>query len=776
MESNTFNHLKFLALKLLKTPNEEANSLQDANSNERYAWSMRKILHVDELYKFYSGFEIEGDKIIVKSNVQQDLYRITYDNDDKLEINISAIVGQNGSGKSTIIDYIIRILNNLSVCILGEKIRNTDTEHLHYVPCVYAELYILIENNIFRIRCEGERTSVVQYNLVNGSNEFCPSVQVVLNKTVSLKEPEVEDFTLTNFLKHFCYTIFVNYSMYAFDPINYIREATPFQKENLIRSMGANEGYSENTIHKAREERNNDENRDAVAEARSWLTGLFHKTDGYQVPLFISPKRTNGRIDERNEYKLAKERLMSLILKTDVDGNHLFSKINGKLEIVRFRLASDDKEKQDYSKAIRPKFLRNIDNVSYATYYKFIKKYLINEFQITEKRNHEELVWNYVIEKFFKIIVTYPDYQGTEKTFKKCFTFIDSESKDNISEMLLKILQDHSHITRKFFRCLYYLKYDLIGNKRSFSVNEYTNKALNIINSKKSDFSYPPHDIDELVPPPIYDIDFILYDENDKSREHAIQFSTLSSGEKQLTFMLCSVFYHLSNIDSVGENARKAGDGEIHFERNGIINTTIPKIEYYHVAVVFDEVELYYHPDMQRKFVYQLLNGIKQLHLKNIRSLQFIIVTHSPFILSDIPKDNVLFLKKNGHAANVDDMKTFGANIYSILKHSFFLENGAIGEFAQSVIDDIINRINFFGLWKEPNSDTLDRRIYNSLPSRYQKLLQNKQLSNNSITKIVEVGLMESLTSLIQEPVTHDYLIRKLSDIKKDLNYVAFED
>lgn len=194
------------------------------------------------------------------------------------------------------------------------------------------------------------------------------------------------------------------------------------------------------------------------------------------------------------------------------------------------------------------------------------------------------------------------------------------------------------------------------------------------------------------------------------------------------------------------------------------------------MCVIFDEVELYYHPDMQRKFVYQLLHGLQQLKFKNLRSIHFLIITHSPFILSDIPKDNVLFLKKDGHAANVVGMKTFGANIYSILKHSFFLEDGAIGDFSQHVIDDLNNRINFFHLWRNPDDDTVDRRIYKSLSRNYRELLKSKSLDFKTVKERIDVDYMDSVISLIQEPVTQDYLERKLSDIKNEINHVASED
>lgn len=575
MDPYSFNNLKFLALRLLKTPSELSGDTKEASKDERYAWGMRKILHTDEYYKFYSGVEFEDGIITFNDSVPQALFRIMHSDHSKLEVSVSAIVGQNGSGKSTIVDYVIRILNNLSTCILGEKFRNPENEHLHYIPSVYAELYILVESNVFCIRCQGANTTVIQYDWAIGTNDFNTHNGTILEKEVSNKNPLVEDTEHVKLLQRLCYTILINYSMYAFDSVNYSRELTPYQKENLIRSMGSYDRFTNYSLSQIQDQKNKDENKDAVVEARSWLTGLFHKTDGYQVPLFISPKRDKGRIDQRKEYKLAKERLMSLLLKADDDGIHIFTQINGKLNIVRFKLTSDSEEKRKFSNAIKPNFLQNINNESYAIYYKFIRDYLTSEFQITKKRNHEDVVWNYIVEKFFKIIVTYPSYYGMENIFKPISIFIDEPTKKNIRNLILKVLQDHSHVTRKLFRSLYYLRYDLIENRRSFAVDEFTRKAVKIVDEDKN-FFYPPHDIDELLPPPIFDVDFTLYDSHDTKQEHAIQFSTLSSGEKQLTFMLCSVYYHLSNIDSVVDVAhRSSGDG-IKPQRAGVIDLSTP--------------------------------------------------------------------------------------------------------------------------------------------------------------------------------------------------------
>ena len=66
--------------------------------------------------------------------------------------------------------------------------------------------------------------------------------------------------------------------------------------------------------------------------------------------------------------------------------------------------------------------------------------------------------------------------------------------------------------------------------------------------------------------------------------------------------------------------------------------------------------------------------------------------THSPFILSDLPKQNVIFLEKGKQVYPFEDGKqTFGANIHTLLSHGFFMDGGLMGEFAEKTIQDVIN-------------------------------------------------------------------------------------
>ena len=78
------------------------------------------------------------------------------------------------------------------------------------------------------------------------------------------------------------------------------------------------------------------------------------------------------------------------------------------------------------------------------------------------------------------------------------------------------------------------------------------------------------------------------------------------------------------------------------------------------------------------------------------KDIQILVTSHSPFIVSDLPNENVIFLTKEENKGNcvvknsLNDMKkTFGANIHTLLSDSFFMES-LMGEFAKSKIDGVI--------------------------------------------------------------------------------------
>jgi predicted ATP-binding protein involved in virulence len=105
--------------------------------------------------------------------------------------------------------------------------------------------------------------------------------------------------------------------------------------------------------------------------------------------------------------------------------------------------------------------------------------------------------------------------------------------------------------------------------------------------------------------------------------------------------------------------------------------------------VIFDEVELYYHPEMQRQFTNIMMKTLKSVQFTNMRGINIMIVTHSPFVLSDIPESNVLCLGEGDNEVT----KTLGGNIMEMLSSSFFMNN-SIGDAIKEEISAIVTLYN----------------------------------------------------------------------------------
>lgn len=218
-----------------------------------------------------------------------------------------------------------------------------------------------------------------------------------------------------------------------------------------------------------------------------------------------------------------------------------------------------------------------------------------------------------------------------------------------------------------------YLKnstFDSLGFKtdKSFSI-PFSKLSLAIL--KKSS----KEEIINNIPPPIFDFDieFEKTIDSDIKESEAPTFNSLSSGEKQNIYTLYSILYHINNINSV--------DDSLH--------------QYQNINLIFEEIELYFHPEMQRIWISYLLSQIKKQNFKNIKNINICFITHSPFILSDIPNQNILFLQVDKESKTSKPIKsktlTFGANIHDLLSDSFFLENGTIGQFASEKMKEVVN-------------------------------------------------------------------------------------
>lgn len=121
----------------------------------------------------------------------------------------------------------------------------------------------------------------------------------------------------------------------------------------------------------------------------------------------------------------------------------------------------------------------------------------------------------------------------------------------------------------------------------------------------------------------------------------------------------------------------------------------------HHSILILDEAEVGFHPEWQRRFIRRLINFMSVL-VPPSHPVQIIYTTHSPITLSDMPTQCVNFLKEIKKEKESDTVtislkkdlpQTFGANVFDLYGDSFFMENGLIGEFAVGKIEEISSEI-----------------------------------------------------------------------------------
>lgn len=109
------------------------------------------------------------------------------------------------------------------------------------------------------------------------------------------------------------------------------------------------------------------------------------------------------------------------------------------------------------------------------------------------------------------------------------------------------------------------------------------------------------------------------------------------------------------------------------------------------IILLFDELDCCFHPQWQQEIIASLTKFLRSMYSE--REFQIILTTHSPVLLSDIPKENVIFMRKE-KVVNTKHEQTFAANIASLYYDSFFMEKGSIGEVARKSIAHFLDAIS----------------------------------------------------------------------------------
>lgn len=152
-----------------------------------------------------------------------------------------------------------------------------------------------------------------------------------------------------------------------------------------------------------------------------------------------------------------------------------------------------------------------------------------------------------------------------------------------------------------------------------------------------------------------------------------------------------------------------------------------------YITLLFDEVEMFLHPEWSRTFLHDLL-----LELKDYRDKQFKIIfaSHSPFLLSDICSEGVIYLEKKERKTILKEIeiKNFGANIIDLFKNTMFLKS-TFGEFATEKIKWLVNEIdsakNYSDIKNNPEINYIIEEIGEKLISNKLKSMIESKLEDN---------------------------------------------
>ena len=467
-----------------------------------------KNLEEDRIYKFYndySFFENQDGKVTeikCEDSVPENLYEKS-----GLDIQISALVGKNGSGKSSLLELLYA---SCYVIAISQKILY---DEMVDVEGLKVAIFYNIGNNYYEI--EITNSEVKCYNINDET------------KTTKENDEVLKDF--------FFYTIAVNYSLY-----------------------GLNEKVLGN-----------------------WISALFHKNDGYQTPLVINPYRREGNINVNSELHLAQTRLITNILLTD--NKEILS--GKEIDSVCFELDSKKyKDKKEKENIIVESSKATFDEI----YEKLYKENHILEKDKEKENPHFEDLMNYILCKIKKISEVYKEYRD----------IAPFEGNKVSQKFLEKLVDDKSHITLKLRQVLNIIRFNLLEDKDSkweekengvlhfkLKIDDFIKriKEVNTSNPKK----------DELIPIGCYR--FIINVKNDtKNNDSVSNINVMSSGEQHLVHTMQSVLYHILNVNSV-HNSKES------------------KNKYEYINIIFDEIELYFHPEYQRRFVFELLERLDSL-------------------------------------------------------------------------------------------------------------------------------------------------------------------
>ena len=617
--------------------------------------------------EFFPKYEIdqENHKILKDNCKLQITSNDNFINIFPENINISAVVGENGSGKSSLSKIIFFLIAHRHYNDPNNRDSSAPARILSDVLIESSEIILVLYDNGFK---------------------------KITFRNYSINYGKVDDIDFG--IKHFPGTVINVDSNVVIEEL----------KHKAIDTFSIHFNYMIDTWF------------DGIQD--DWIKSIYHRTDGYSVPLLLEPYKGHKKqiIDIDNLEFLNTQKILNL-----------YSDITNNKSLTSFFNPEEVKYKLSIVYALN-------ENNEYESMPKLVDKYLkLNILYSVHKgktRNRiirciKSLYDEKKFTKINKLYIVFKTLESDQKYFdKKIFKKIEKQFFEiNVCPDLEKLIDINFNKlisdkgtpeTAKIEVCI-----DFLDFKNYKKLNMNYERKISIFENA---------DIFHKIPPWM-DLNFY---------EGTKQLKSLSSGEKMLFMFMVNLLYQVKFI----------------------------KLSYSKINLFLDEVEFGLHPNWQKRFVKEIIYSLENFDCK----FNIYFMSHSPFILSDIPTKNVLFLK--GGKQEFPKIDTFGANIHTLLSHGFFME-GLMGEFAKNKI-----RIIYIA-----HKYIIHRNIRNRLFSNKHKKsrrfirIQMKNfwyiqsiIGENFLRAIIKNQLYEIEEILYGKKESIDKEIARLQQQKKSLN------
>ena len=435
-----------------------------------------KILKKGNEYKFYS------DKTTEDINLYGD------------NINICALVGKNGSGKSSLLDMLYRIVNNFGHLLFRGSIMPGAEEPI-FLKGIHASIKFKYGDQRLELKCEDKcmylcsnTTEHIWSGKYDGKKIIDAETGNNTGNIDSWIDNDKED--IITVAKNFFFTIVTNYSIQS---LNY-------------------EDYE---------------------EEGPWIQKLFHKNDGYSLPIVLNPYRHEYGIDTEIEAELTNSRLSAIFLnsteeKPFLDGYNLnrleyrFAPfkyyriiyaayrhwaINEQKEDIYLDLEDDD----DIMSFIEERFVE-----AYRTKGSYVNLILkgIDKLKLNLSEESPDSYKAACVYIVYKVLSStkYPDYAQYFQSLHRFEHCISCEVvNEGMEKYIEKLIDDESHIANKLHQTVQFINnYDKIQERYGVYLNDpdFSFDFRNYLNSGKSLDNIS--DIIKELPPPIYKVEIFL--------------------------------------------------------------------------------------------------------------------------------------------------------------------------------------------------------------------------------------------------------------------------